>query len=116
MHLTRKTVKIEQRKREVCNLSHGSCCETIPGTKLIHCAKIVIESSSAEKNICSFKVPYEEFMENDHESFQESLRLSVELFNELLDGIEPVIARQVCLGVKNDKLQSIYLLCICRLR
>ena len=35
-------------------------------------------------------------MEDDHESFKEALRLSVELFNELLDGIEPVIARQVC--------------------
>ena len=45
-------------------------------------------------------------MENDPESFKRALRLSVELFNELLDGIEPLIARQVCFA-QNDKLPSI---------
>ena len=43
----------------------------------------------------SFKVPYEEFKEDDHVEFKERLRISVELFDELLAGIEHKISRQV---------------------
>ena len=43
----------------------------------------------------SFTTPYEEFKEDDHDAFKQALRVSVELFDELLDGIEADIAKQV---------------------
>ena len=58
------------------------------------------------KKNSSFTVPYEEFKEDDHEAFREALRVSVELFDELLDGIETDIAKRVGLH------RIITLLCI----
>ena len=43
----------------------------------------------------SFLVPYEEFKEDDPDEFKRRLRISVELFDELLSGIEADIAKQV---------------------
>ena len=40
-------------------------------------------------------MPYEEFKEDDHAEFKERLGISVELFDELLAGIEHDISRQV---------------------
>ena len=51
-----------------------------------------------KKNIffaLSFRVPYEEFKEDDPDEFKRRLRISVELFDELLSGIEVDIAKQV---------------------
>ena len=67
--------------------------------------KLWWKSKLAKKN-SSFTVPYEEFKEDDHEAFREALRVSVELFDELLDGIETDIAKRVGLH------RIITLLCI----
>ena len=40
-------------------------------------------------------MPYEEFKEDDPDEFKRRLRISVELFGELLSGIEVDIAKQV---------------------
>ena len=50
--------------------------------------------------IFRFTVPYEEFKADDPEEFRKSLRLSVELFDELLAGIGHEIAREVSLPSK----------------
>ena len=49
--------------------------------------------------LSSFRVPYEEFKESDPGEFKDRLRISVELFDELLAGIEADIARQVRLSL-----------------
>ena len=84
----------------------------IEGTISLNCGKNVMDLWSGQKKffvIFRFTVPYEEYKEDDPEEFKKSLRLSVELFDELLAGIEHEIAREVSLPWINTK--TIIIIC-----